>query len=357
MKPADPTVRPPYTYLRRGRWFWEPPPRLRGPGCKVQALGADQVVAWEVARNLNRTLAGDDQARQGSIRWVLDQFEASDKFTTKAPSTQKDYKWLGRLLSGLKVGGVALGDLPARSLRARHADKIYAEIKKANGATSAHYAARYARRVWNWGRRQEHVEDNPWAGMELPGLKQREQRWTPDQITAVIVQAGKMGWPSIGLAVRIAWRLTLREQDILGLTWSQVEERMVGTRKTGAGVPIVVKAYPDLRRALAAVGRREGVDQVVVCETTGEGWGEDYFRHVFRAIADAAGLPKDLQFRDLRATGLTELGDAGATTMGLSTHGGHATTQMQRRYVRRTPEQFEAAARMRLKAERAKTKG
>ena len=71
MKPDDPTVRPPYTYLRRGRWFWEPPPRLRGPSHKTVALGADQAAAWALARILNRDLAGDDTSGlPGTVRWL-----------------------------------------------------------------------------------------------------------------------------------------------------------------------------------------------------------------------------------------------------------------------------------------------
>lgn len=350
MTPDDPTARPPYTYLRRGRWFWEPPPRLRGPSHKTVALGADQAVAWSVARGLNRQLTGDGAAAPGTVRWLFRQFEASDRFATKAASTQKDYRWLGRLLATHQVGGVPVGELPAKAIRARHADKIHTDLAARHGAATAHYACRYARRVWNWGRRQEAVGDNPWAGMELAGLAARTQRWTRDQVDAAIAAAEKAGWASLGLAIRLAWRLGLRQQDVLGLTWTQIEARLVQTRKTGAAVPVVADAYPDLRRALKAT-RRAAV-QVVVCETTRAAWGADYFRHVFRDVMRKAGLPAELQFRDLRATAATELSDAGADVVALSTHTGHETMQMARRYSRRTPEQFEAAAKLRVRAER-----
>lgn len=352
MTPDDPTKRPPYTYLRRGRWFWEPPPRLRGPSHKTVALGADQAIAWQVARQLNQQLAGEGRAGQGTVRWLLDQFEASPTFGTKADSTQKDYRWLGRLLSAHEVGGVQLGALPARAIRARHADKIHAELKTKHGAATAHYACRYSRRVWNWGRRQEHVEDNPWAAMELAGLASRQQRWTRAQVEATIAAAEESGLRSLGLAIRLAWRLGLRQQDVLALTWTELEQRLVATRKTGAAVPVVADAYPDLRRALKATPRA-GV-QVVICEGTGAAWKPDHFRHAFRTVANAAALPPELQFRDLRATAATELSDAGADVVALTTHTGHQTTQMARRYARRTPEQFEAAAKLRVKAERGK---
>lgn len=352
MTPNDPAKRPPYTYLRRGRWFWEPPPRLRGPGHKTVALGADQATAWTVARQLNQQLAGEGQATPGSVRWLLDQFEASETFAGKAESTRKDYRWLGRLLSAHMIGGAPLGTFPAKVIRARHADKIHAELKAKHGAAAAHYACRYSRRVWNWARRREHVEDNPWASMELAGLAPRHQRWTRAQVEATIAAAEAAGLRSLGLAIRLAWRLGLRQQDVLALTWTELEQRLVATRKTGAAVPVVADAYPDLRRALKATPRA-GV-QVVICERTGGAWKPDHFRHEFRAIARAAGLPAELQFRDFRATAATELSDAGADVVALTTHTGHQTTQMARRYARRTPEQFEAAAKLRVKAEKKK---
>lgn len=69
--------------------------------------------------------------------------------------------------------------------------------------------------------------------MELRGLPQRTAVWDREQVTAFVTEAREKGWPSVGLAV-----------------------------------------------------------QVVVCETTKKPWGPDYFRHVFRDIADAAGIPK-----------------------------------------------------------------
>ena len=363
MKPDDPDARPPYTYLRKGRWFWEPPPRLRGPTHKTVALGTDRATAWTVARGLNRALAGDtSKGLPGTVRWLFSQFEATTRFDqagpdgkiekvgTLATKTQRDYKWLGRLLSAHTLGNVALGTLPARALKGRHADKIHSGLQENHGEAAAHYACRYARRVWNWARRQEHVDENPWAGMELPTLAARKQRWTKDQVEAFCAKAIKMEWPSQALAVRLGYRLGMREGDLIALTWTALDARSVETRKTGAEVPASAKAYPDLWKALQAT-QRAGV-QVLICETTGRPWTEDYFRHVFRDIARAAELPDDLQFRDLRATAATELSDAGADVIALSTHTGHLTTSMARRYARRTPEQFEAAAKLRLAAER-----
>lgn len=65
-------------------------------------------------------------------------------------------------------------------------------------------------------------------------------------------------------------------------------------------------------------------------------WQEDTFRHEFRRVASAASIPLDPQVRDPQATAATELSDAGADRVDLSTHTQRKTVQMARRYAWRT---------------------
>ena len=74
---------------------------------------------------------------------------------------------------------------------------------------------------------------------------------------------------------------------------------------------------------------------------------EDHFRHLFREIADAAGLDKGLKFMGFRHGGLTELGDAGATDQEMQSTGGHKTRQMLTVYSKPTRRQALNAARRR----------
>ncbi|WP_419758674.1 tyrosine-type recombinase/integrase [Acidisoma sp.] len=68
------------------------------------------------------------------------------------------------------------------------------------------------------------------------------------------------------------------------------------------------------------------------------------FGHNFRQVADAAGISKTLQFRDLRATAQTELANTGSSILEMRTHSGHATVVMAARYARPTVEQFKQGA-------------
>jgi integrase len=362
--PDPPDERPRFTQLRKGRWYWEPPLRLRrSHDLQVRALGADTPAAWAYARKLNKELANLDPEAPapGTVAWLFEQFFASERFQGLAPNTQRDYRWLAKKLGGIQLGNQPLGCFQARAIRPRHADKLYALFVKESGHNAAHYACRVARRVWKWAGRRELVDPhpNPWAEMELQSIPQRDQQWTPEQVQAVVAKAKELGRPSIGLAVELAYWLGHRQADVLSLTWSVLAASERKTSKTGATVPIDAAAYPDLDAAIAEErGRQQDVQGVlrwthlVVCETTKQPWNRYTFTHEFRRIAKAAGIPDELQFRDLRATALTELKDAGADVIDMSTHSGHKTVSMSRRYARRTPEQFRRAAAKRMAARR-----
>ncbi|MBX6743968.1 MAG: tyrosine-type recombinase/integrase [Acetobacteraceae bacterium] len=115
-------------------------------------------------------------------------------------------------------------------------------------------------------------------------------------------------------------------------------------------MPTIASNYPELVAALEAASK--DAVQVVVCETTKEPWRPDYFRQVFREVADAAGIPKTLQFRDLRATAATEAADGGADMLQLRTVHGWTTTQMAARYARPSQVQAKAAAATRHRGRR-----
>jgi integrase len=353
--------KPKYTQLRKGRWYWEPPLRLRkANGLNVKALGSDQAEAWAYASKLNAELDGLDPgaAVPGTVAWLFGEFFKSDRFASLAKSTQGDYRWLAKRLGALLTGERSVGQLSCRVIRARHADALHAILLKESGHSAAHYACRFARRVWKWAARKEFVDPmmpNPWASMELSGISQREQYWSPAQVETFKAAAVENCRPSLGLAVSLAYWLGHRQGDVLTLTWTSLDAGWRKTNKTKARAVLVPKAYPELEVEIIAERARQAASStpsthVVVCEMTGRPWQEDTFRHEFRRIATIAGIPADLQFRDLRATAATELADAGADVIDLSTHTTHKTAEMARRYARRTPEQFQRAAAKRLAA-------
>lgn len=354
-------VKIPYLIRRRGAWYWQPATRLRRRlGVKGVALGRDEAEAVKHARRLNaeiaRRVGGEPGPLPFTVAWLFDQYQDSPLFDRLAPSTQRDYSALMTLIAGhVTDTGEPFGTFEAATVRPRHADAIHARLAAGHGDARAHYAARVARRAWSWAIRAEHVRENPWARMELPNLPARSAIWTPSQVAALCTAARAAGRPSVALAALLSYELAQRQGDVLRLTWSDYRDGRIRLRqrKTGATVWLPVAAYPTLRAALDAAPR-DGLT-IVSCETTGRPYQRHRFGHLFREIADVAGIPADLQFRDLRPTGATELADAGADVLAISSHTGHQTMEMARRYARPSAAQAERAARARV-AQRAQAR-
>ena len=356
MPSAPSQDKPANTHCRKGRWYWEPPAKLKAAiNVKSRPLGAEQSTAWALARKLNQELQALTEGAQpaGTVSWVFEEFFKTEKFQSLAKSTQTDYRWLAKCLNNVQVGERTLGEFIAMAIKPRHADQIYNHILNARGHSTAHYCARFARRVWKWAGRKEYVGSvNPWRDMELKSLPEREQVWSQDQVEHFIQVASTSKYPSIALAARVAYAFGHRKNDTLTLTWTALDQELHKTNKTKVKLPVVVSAYPELESALAIERERQKTSKVacafvIQCELNQGAWHPDVFAHKFRELADLAGLPKDLQFRDLRATVQTELNDAGADIIAMSTHSGHKDPRMARRYARRTPEQFQRAAAMR----------
>ena len=356
--------KPMYVQLRSGRWYWEPPLKLRQRhGLKTTALGGNVREAWAYARILNQDAEkmGAGLGAPGTVHWVFQQFFLSENFAKLAEPTKRDYRWVLRMLDGTKLGPMALSAFPIRTIKPRHADRVYGLLRAGGKIAAAHYACRVSRRVWKWAGRQGFVDrtENPWTEMELRGLKARDQVWTTEQVDAVIAMSVEMKRPSIGLAVLIAYWFGHRQGDILSLRWDELDAKIKETSKTGRKVPVVAEAYPELAKALEDERVRQKsadilLDRVLICEATGLPWNRWTFGHNFRQVADKAGIPKTLQFRDLRATAQTELANTGSSILEMRTHSGHATVAMAARYARPTVEQFKQGAAKRIAGRKEK---
>jgi Phage integrase family len=60
----------------------------------------------------------------------------------------------------------------------------------------------------------------------------------------------------------------------------------------------------------------------VINENTGRRWNQSRFEREFRQIARAAGIPDELQFRDLRRTATVQLAEAGCEVPEIAAVGG-----------------------------------
>lgn len=184
----------------------------------------------------------------------------------------------------------------------------------------------------------------------------RGQMLTFEQTLAVIAKAHDMGFPSVALAQAIQYETALRQKDVIGewlprnaefdsevidgtkkwvmgLTWAEIKDNVL-THLPSKGVRLGRKrkrpkifdlaVCPLIVQEIARMKVRPMRGPVVICELTGLPWRTRSFYNKWREIADAAGLPPDVQNRDTRAGAASEARDAGSARDDVRQHLGHA---------------------------------
>ena len=92
--------------------------------------------------------------------------------------------------------------------------------------------------------------------------------------------------------------------------------------------------YPDLLEEFTRVPANRRFGPMIVSEGTGAPWRAWSFRHRWRQIARAAGIPDDIQARDARAGAITEMRDAGVPIEDAMRHATRATEKIHEIYIR-----------------------
>lgn len=353
-------------------YFYEVPTKYRkNSDCPVHSepLGQDLAVAITRAKELNGVLdawrSGEDSGpARGSVSWLIRDYRDNAKFKKLAPKTQRGYDQALKLLEEYKLAsGKLLGSTQISHLKPRHADIIYEGIRYADGRqrlATANSVMRVARLLWKYAYRRGYAESNPFERMELKGTGGRTRPARRDEVELFVVKADEFGHPSVALAVMLAFELCQRQGDVIGtIAWSSYKpgiEIAIHQHKTGSLVALPLcndegPLYPELIERLEETPKRGAL--IVMRDAPDPRTGkylpykEDHFRHLFRRIADAAGLPKDFKFMALRHGGLTELGDAGATDQEMMALSGHKTRDMLRLYSKKSTFQAANAARKR----------
>ncbi len=315
-----------------GRYFWRPTPAVKALGFAAEALGADLDAAIAKARRLNDAV--DEAIRTGgkvsivpnSVGHLIQIYEASPAYAKLAASTRVEYA----------MGLRRIETTAARFLVARIDRKglveTYDKLIKAHGLISANNLMKLWRILLGVAYDRGWRKDNPASKMHMTSGDARTAVWTPDQVDTVCRAATAAGRPSIALAIRLAYDIGQRQGDVLRLTASAWNGTSIRVRQGKTGSTVIVPVAPETR-ALIDGRKKTDSTQLIVTEHGGKPYASHHFRHEFAAIREAAGLPDNLQFRDLRRSAATELGAAGATDDEIRAVTGHRSREVVKVYV------------------------
>lgn len=306
-------------------YYWQPTNILRKNGFLPRRLNDNLETAKLEAKALNLELDTwrnggtepiEKPLQKGSLLSdVINTYKKAPIFTTKAHATQRIYS---QCLDRIDTWA---GDQPINAISRGNIINFHQTLfdKKPSFANAI---GRQMRILFEFAYDHGIIDSNPARRIKMPSCPPRDQVWSVENQEKFIKTADDMGYSSMTLAVLLAVSTAQRQGDILKLCWSQYDQPANEIRlkqgKTGKWVAIPI--LPELRSALEKAYVKN--EFIVSSETTGKAYRPDHFRHLFKQIADAAGIT-DLQFRDLRRTAIVRMGEAGISTACITAVSGH----------------------------------
>ena len=337
----------------KGRWYWIPSKTAKALGFSSEPLGSEIRAATKRAEELNAQLDAERvrkspaRVAQGTVAALIKRYLASPLFLDRSETTQKGYR---QILNRIEKKA---GDVDVSGISRADVVNTYDKLREKHGEAGAAAMMRVWRILLGYAYDIGWRPDNPAKGLRLRTLAPRRQVWTAEEVRAFCKAAAEEKRDSMALAVELAYDIGQRQGDILTLTWGQYDGSAFTIRQAKTGSPVVASVSPEMQSRLADVKRR-GV-QVVVSEATNLPYKKDHFAHEFARIRNLAGLPNDLQFRDLRRTAATEMGQAGATDDQLRAQTGHRSRNVVAVYV--VPDGTMSAAAQQRRQEWKKKRG
>lgn len=339
----------PCLYYRSGKrgWNFEPSGAMRRAGFSGKAFGeaeaearayvTEQLDDWKRIQEGNKP---EPKARAGTFRHLVAQFE-------------KDPVWYGKLGKRTQeqadqfftIIADTFDDAPVRLVQRRHCRGFYNNMRLEGSEHKAVKAQKWLHRLLEYAVEMGLREDNPANRLKVERPAPRAERWTPEEVQAVINAALKGGVhpkshnvieprPSIALATRIAYDTSLPQADVLRLRWEQFDGQGFEVKQQKKRADKVLW-IPVSEEAVAMLEETERTSPfIIVSEQTQQPYldepgrktdsARNVFSRLFRRFKKRAGIERDITFQDLRRTALTELGEEGATNAEIVSFSGHS---------------------------------
>ena len=287
-------------------WYaWRGGPSLRGkPGTPEFIASYNEVVAQRAP------------SPDGRLQSLIDAYQATDDFRTRAPRTKLDY------IRQIKIIESEFGDFPLKALAARETRGVFMDWRDKLAIKSqrqADYAWTVLAIILATAKDRGKISVNPCErGGRLYNGTRVDCVWAVDDEKAFFEFAPK----HLHLPLLLALWSGQRQGDLLRLTWKAYDGQRIRLRqsKTGARVQIPVGAPLKVALDAAERGKRS---PTILLNSDGRPWTSAGFRASWGKAAEKAGI-EGLTFNDLRGTAVTRLALVGCTEAEIATLTGHS---------------------------------
>ena len=301
--------------------YFEPSASLRALGFYAEALGSDEARAKARALELN---AAADEARRGgdqgprparalggTLARFAEDLKASSEYADKSQARQDELDY------SLNIILPVFGPSQIRAIKPAHVDLFYSTLRSQGSTHKAARVMKDLRYLLNRAVKFGLIAFNPALAVKVKQPAPRKLRWSADQVEAAIAAATAQGFHGAALALGIAYDTGLRPGDIRALTWGQVQDEKLALTQSKTGREIHCPLYPEtvaaIRSYVASLGAIPLPSAPLIRTRRGRPYQKDRLARDIRAVLRLAGVPDQVQMRDLRRTVTAEEAEAGAT--------------------------------------------
>jgi integrase len=311
-------------------YAWKGGPRIKGkPGSP------------EFMASYNAAVATKRQPPQGVLLSIMQGYQASDDFRSRADRTRSDYVKQIRIIEA-EFGDFPLGALTDRRTRGEFMawrDKLALRSRR-----QADYAWTVLARILSWALNRGLVGANPCEkGGRLYRGNRADKIWTDSDEEAFIATAPA----HLHLPMLLALWTGQRQGDLLRLPWSAYDGRAIRLQQSKGRVRVTIPVGAPLKAALDEAAKTKR-SPTILLNLDGQPWTADGFRSSWGKAQRKAGIV-GVTFHDMRGTAVTRLALAGATEAEIATITGHTLRDVRSildaHYLNRDPALAESAIR------------
>jgi integrase len=270
---------------------------------------------------------------------IVDEYLRSEHYRSLSRNTQRIYRTALLKFEGIKLSGHQnLFHLKAYKVDYPVVDYVGKVLKYSlnKGSIQVYFTVMSA--VWNYAVRGGRVHFNPWLRPGLQRSQERDTTWSKDQVMRAVEVAKDRGYNVLALYLLICYETAQRPwQDLRNLKWSNLKQIEAGkwaldfdVSKTNTHLII-----PLSDAAKDAVFNAPKVSEYIFVNEKGRRYTEFPLKQQLDLIREEAAIPKNLQFRDLRRTAVTEMAISGCSTLEIEAlTGWRCPDAVLRRYAR-----------------------
>jgi len=300
-------------YFRRGK-----EKRIRLPGAFGSKEFNEAYDAALAGRPLDRKASN---APKSSLRWLVDQYLDSGRFSRLSPETQAMRR---RVLLSICTTG---GDLNFRAITPDDIQRGKVRREATPGA-AVNYV-KIMRALFEFAKDSTWVTVNPAAEIKAKAPQtEGHHTWTIEEVEQY--QAKHPVGTQARLALDLMLYTGLRRHDAVKLGKQHIRNGLITYRTNKNGVTVEIPLLPPLAKSIEAT---ETADLALLCTSRKQPWAKESFGTWFAEQCVAAGVPG--RAHGLRKAGATFAADNGANEFQLSAMYGWADTRMAMVYTKR----------------------